>query len=155
MRAFRALDRQVLDGIEVDAEALKKLTNRDGETFEAWCAKHEKERRAYAKEVMVGYPPAHMAAASATKWEGMLAYCMEQRAVSRAFRRRAVAVCRALLSARKIKATEAEAEARTWEQDEEAERWEALAGTLTEWLREARAAENTFQAKAGSGHRDR
>jgi len=145
-QAFKALNRQVMDGISTDSEALKMLTNRDGITFKAWAAKHEAERRAYAEAIRVGYPPAHVARASSQKWESMLAYCQEQAAVARAFKKRALAVSRALLAKRGVRATEAESEARTWEQDEEVERWQALVFTIQEWLWEARGSEKALQA---------
>lgn len=134
--------------IEGDSLALKRLKNRDGETFEGWCAKHEAERRRYEAAVLQGYPPPEMAAASAQKWEAWLAYAQQQRAVGRAFRTRALNVCRVILAKRGVRATEAEAEARTWEQAEEVERWEALVATLNEWLWQGRALERSFQDNA-------
>lgn len=149
--AHRVSDRDVLGQIEVDGLALQRLKNREGETFEAWAKKHEGERRRLEGAILLGYPPAHIASASASDWEGWLGYCQQQYAVAQAFRRRSVAVARAILSKRGVRATEAEAEARTWEQDEESLRWEALVLTLTEWLWNARGSEKTFQFNAGSG----
>lgn len=150
MNAFKMSDQKVFNQVEVDSAALKKLKNRDGETFEAWCLKHEAERRAYSAEIMTGYPPPHVAAASSQKWETMLAYAQEQAAVARVFRKRAVAVSRAVLAERGTKATESGAECRTWEQDEECERWEALVNTLTEWLWESRGREKALNFGMGT-----
>ena len=153
--AFKVSDRDVLGQIEVDGLALQRLKNREGQTFDAWAKKHEGERRRFEAAVLLGYPPPDLAKGSSQDWEGWLAYCQQQHAVARAFRRRAVAVGRALLAKRGVKATEAEAEARTWEQDEEALRGEALVLTLQEWLWEARGAEKAFQSNAGSLTKDR
>lgn len=146
MTAFRQQTREVLAQVDVDSAALKKLTNRDGETFEAWVKKHESERRRYEAAVLLGYPPPHQAAAMTQDWESWLAYAQQQRAVARAFRSRAMAVSRVILGKRGVKATESESEARTWEQSEEAERWEALCETIREWLWQARGDERTFQS---------
>lgn len=149
--AHRVADREVLSQIEVDSLALQRLKNREGQTFDSWAKDHVGERRRFEGIVLMGYPPPHIAAASAQDWEGYLGYCQQQYAVARAFKRRAVAVARAILGKRGVKATESEAEARTWEQDEESLRWEALVLTFTEWLWNARGAEKAFQFNAGSG----
>jgi hypothetical protein len=149
--AHRVSDREVLGQIEVDGLALQRLKNREGQTFEAWAKKHEGERRRLEAAVLLGYPPPHLAAASVQDWEGWLGYCQQQSAIAEAFRRRAVAVARAILGKRGVKATESEAEARTWEQDEESLRWKALVMTLTEWLWNCRGSEKVFQFNTGSG----
>jgi hypothetical protein len=154
MTAFKTQTREVMASIETDSLALQRLKNREGETFGMWAERHQEERRRYEKAVLLGYPPPHVAKASSQDWEGWLAYCQQQRAVARAFRRRAVAVARAILSKRGTRATESEAEARTWEQDEEVERWEALVMTITEWLWEARANDKNFIINASSGQKN-
>lgn len=149
MSAFKAQVRQTMDLIDADAKALKMLTNRDGETFESWVLKHENERKRYEKDVLTGYPPPQRAAASVQTWESRLAYAEQQAAVASAFRKRAVAVCRAILGKRGIRATESESEARTWEQDEEVKRWDALVATLREWIYEVRGREKALPHREG------
>jgi hypothetical protein len=143
-------DARTLDRIEADTLVLRRLKNRDGEAFDGWAEKHQATRRQYADYLRKGYPQPHVAVANAERWESMLAYCNEQAAVARAFHKRAVAVCRELLAGR-IKATEAGAQARTWEQDEEVERWNALVLTLQEWLWQARGTERKLNAPGGPG----
>lgn len=152
MNAHQRQANEVMSQIDIDSKALRRLKNREGETFDAWAEKHQEERRRYEKDILLGYPPPEQAAASSQTWEGWLAYCKQQSAVARAFHKRSLAVCRAILAKRGVRATEAEAEARTWEQHEEVERWEALSETIQEWLWEARGSEKAFARNGSSRH---
>lgn len=153
-KAWKIQNRQILELIEEDAEVLTNLTNTDGVAFHAWAAETRPERLKYAGAIRQGFPanPA-LASAKAPTWEGWLGYAEEQGAIARAFLKRARAVCREMV-AKRIRATEPAAEARTWQQDDEVERWEAIVRTLQEWLWEARGREKAL-GRDGGGPRER
>ena len=138
---------------EVDEEALRRLLNTDGESFDDWVSKTRPMRREYADEIRKGYPARpEQAGAMSAVWEGWLGYAQEQAEVAKAFHLRAVAVAKEVLMARGHKdELTAKSNARTWQQLEEAGRWRAIADTLREWLWESRGREKQLTRPGGPG----
>lgn len=133
----------VKDALELaqgDEQALRMLTNRDGLTFDKWASQATPMRREYEGEIRQGYPAnPQLAGARSADWEGQVGYAREQAAVADAFLKRALAVARELATQRGMGSAGGPfAEARCWQQREEAGRWEALADTLQDWIWQAR-----------------
>ncbi len=136
-----------------DDQALRLLVNTDGKPFHLWQKATAATRKSYEATLRAGFPAdLEQAALKAPEWEGAMAYAEQQAAIAKGYRRRAVNVCRELLAGRQRKSTESEAEARTWCQAEEADRWAAIASSFREWLWEARGRDRAAAGPGGPGN---